>query len=133
MGPKHPESLAEGASAEEIYTAPEIARTRREARLFDDIVSCLERLAKADDLQGIRLYTVWTLTSALHRTLIADIKHNETPTLSRAQLEAARAMLKVLENNPRVLGDRPDAPMKGVRSPAEWAKDWIDKGLAKLG
>ncbi len=104
------QGLAEGVSAEEIYAASEIARTRREARLFDDIVSCLACLVKVDDLKGIRLYTVWTLTSAFHRTLIADIKHNETPTLSRAQLEAARAMLKDLENNLRVLGDRPDAP-----------------------
>ncbi len=23
--------------------------------------------------------------------------------------------------------------MKGVRGPAKWSNDWVDKGLAKLG
>lgn len=125
------QGLSPDAKPEEIYAAAEILRARRDISLFDDLVSCLDRLASDADLWGIRLYTVWTLTSALHRTLIADIKHG-APRLSREQLMRARAMLVKLTQNPRVLADRPDEPLKGVRGPAKWAGDWIQKGLAAL-
>lgn len=124
--------LSEGAGAKDLYAAAEIARSKRDAALFDDIVACLDRLSRQDDLGGIRLHTVWTLTSALHKTLITDVKHREIPSLSREQLLTARATLERLERNPRVLQDRPDAPMMGVRGPAKWARDWIDRGLEKL-
>lgn len=76
----------------------------------------------------MRLHTVWTLTSALHRTLIADHKHG-AQRLTSEQLERARAVLAQLAANPRVLSDRVDAPMQGVRGPAKWANDWIEKAL----
>lgn len=131
LEPVH-KGLAEGASAEEVYAAAEIARTRRDVALFDELVACLDRLAADPDLGGIRLHTVWTLTSALHRTAIAAIKHTEMPLLSREQLLTARAMLDRLVRNPRVEADRPETPTGGVKGPAGWARDWIDKGLAKL-
>ena len=124
--------LGEDASAEEIYAAAEIARSKRDVALFDDLVACLDRLARQDDLGGVRLHTVWTLTSALHKTLLSDVKHGEQPRLSARQLQAAKAMLERLVRNPRVLQDRPDAPLNGVRGPAKWAGDWIEKGLEKL-
>lgn len=124
--------LTEGANPEEIYAAAEIARSRRDLALFDDLVACLDRLARQDDLGGVRLHTVWTLASALHKTVMTDVKHASQPRLSPAQLETAKAMLERLVRNPRVLQDRPDAPLSGVRGPAKWAGDWIDKGLAKL-
>lgn len=123
--------LLPGATPEALYASAEVARARRDVSLFDDLVACLDRLARDDDLLSIRLYTVWTLTSALHRTLIAGIKHAEKPAFSPAQLTAAKKMLAALVQNPRVLADRPDAPMRGIRGPAKWADDWIDTGLAK--
>ena len=65
--------LAPDASASELYAAAEIARARRDPELYDDLVTCLNRLAGDADLGGIRLHTVWTLTSALHRTLVATV------------------------------------------------------------
>jgi hypothetical protein len=123
--------LAPDASASELYAAAEIARARRDPELYDDLVTCLNRLAGDADLGGIRLHTVWTLTSALHRTLVADQKHG-AKTLSPEQLEAGRAMLALLNKNPRVLADKPEAPLKGVRGPAKWAGDWIEKALKAL-
>lgn len=123
--------LSPDAKPEEVYAAAEIIRTRRDIALFDDLVACLDRLAADANLRGIRLHTVWTLTSALHRTLIANIKHG-APRLSREQLMRAEAMLERLMQNPRVLADRPDDPLKGVRGPAKWAGDWIQKGLVAL-
>jgi hypothetical protein len=125
------QGLSPEATPEEVYAAAEILRTRRDSSLFDDLVSCLDRLAGDPDLHGIRLHTVWTLTSALHRTLIADIKHN-TSRLSAEQLMRAQAMLVRLTSNPRVLADRPEEPLKGVHGLAKWANDWIKKGLQKL-
>lgn len=123
--------LLPGAKPEEVYAAAEIARARRDVALFDDLVACLDRLAVHPNLDGIRLYTVWTLTSALHRTLIADIKHGGAQ-LTRTQLEQAQQMLNRLSRNPRVLTDHPGEPLKGVSGPVKWAEDWIRKGLEKL-
>lgn len=123
--------LGEGASADQLYAAAEVARTRRDPALFDDLVACLERLAPDPDLGGVRLHTVWTLTSALHKTLISDIRPGTAPRITPAQLERAQEMLKLLNSNPRVRADRPDDPMKGVRGPTKWAGDWIRKGLAR--
>ncbi|MEX0370016.1 MAG: hypothetical protein AB3N09_05240, partial [Tateyamaria sp.] len=75
MGPVL-QGLAPGAEAEQIYAAAEVLRTRRDPTYFSKIVETLDRLARDPDLTGVRLYTVWTLTSALHKTLIADIKHS---------------------------------------------------------
>lgn len=123
----------ESRDAKALYAAAEIARARRDTKLFDPLVARLDALAREPDLGGIRLHTVWTMTSAVHRTLIADIRDRREPTLTAAQFSRARAMLDRLVVNPRVLADRPDNPMKGVRGPAKWAGDWIAKGLAAQG
>lgn len=121
--------LQPGASAEQVYAAAEIARARRDPVMFDDLIGCLARLADDKNLHGIRLHTVWTLTSAVHRTLIADMQHTARPSLTQKQLKAAAAVLERLVQNPRVLADRPDVPSKGVRGPARNAMAWIEKGL----
>ncbi|MFY0309662.1 hypothetical protein ACFMBG_07165 [Leisingera sp. D0M16] len=121
-----------GASPENLYAAAEVLRTRRDPAHFDKLVGTLDRLAKDPRLEGIRLHTVWTLTSALHKTLIADIKNNKNPSLSSAQLQRAQDALRRLNNNPRVLADRPEDPMKGVRGPAKWANEWIERRLKAL-
>ena len=120
--------LSSDVNAAELYAAAEIARAKRDVTLFEDVVACLDRLGSDAKLSGVRLHTVWTLTSALHRTLIADHKHG-VKRLTTEQLERARAVLAKLVANPRVLSDRVDAPMKGVRGPAKWANDWIEKAL----
>ncbi|TYC67778.1 hypothetical protein FMN63_17180 [Stappia sp. BW2] len=126
------EALRNYKNPKELYAAAEIARARRSPALFDDIVVCLDEVARAPDLKGIRLYTVWTLTKALHMTLVADIKHSPRPVLTRKQLLAADEMLNRLIANDRVQLDRTDDPTKGVQGPAKWSKDWIAKGLARL-
>lgn len=124
--------LKPGARAEEVYAAAEIARARRDPAMFDDLVQCLDRLAADRNLMGIRLHTVWTLTSAVHRTLIADLQHSTQPSLTISQLKAAEAMLERLILNPRVLADRPDMPSKGVRGPAAHAMNWVATGLKQV-
>ncbi len=126
------DSLKPGASANQLYTAAEIIRARRDPQFFDPLVDCLDRLAGDEDLQGVRLHTVWTLTSALHKILIAEFSHKSTSSLTAKQLRAAQAMLDKLIVNPRVILDRPDDPEKGVRGPVKWSVNWIEKGLAKL-
>lgn len=126
------QGLAPGAEAEQIYAAAEILRTKRDPSYFSKLVETLDRLARDPDLTGVRLHTVWTLTSALHKTLIADIKHSGAPQLTKDQLTQAQQMLQRLVKNPRVLTDRPDAPLQGVRGPAKWANDWIARRLKAL-
>lgn len=122
--------LQPAASPEQLYAAAVTLRERRPTALFSDVVACLDRLANDDDLHGIRLNTVWTLVSALHRTLIAAIRDGSTPAIPQAALHEARAMLDRLGRNPRVQNDRPDQPDKGVLGPIKHARAWIDKGLA---
>lgn len=126
------DGLKPGATANQIYAAAVAIRQLRNPQFFDPLVACLDRLANDKDLQGIRLHTVWTLTSALHKILIAEFSHKSSPSLTAGQLRAAMAMLDKLVVNPRVLQDRPDDPEKGVRGPAKWSANWIEKGLVKL-
>lgn len=121
-----------GASASQLYTSAEITRTLRDPQFSDPLVACLNRLADDDDLQGVRLHTVWALTSALHKILVAEFLHKSTSSLTAKQLRTAQAMLGKLVINPRILNDRPDDPQKGVRGPAKWPANWIEKQLAKL-
>ena len=131
LEPVH-DGLKPGATANQVYAAAVVVRTLRDPQFFDPLVACLDRLAGDKDLQGIRLYTVWTLTSALHKILIAEFSHKSTPSLTVTQLRAAQTMLDKLMVNPRVVQDRPDDPDKGVRGPAKWSANWIEKGLVKL-
>lgn len=124
--------LGEEATAEEIYAAAVALRERPTAYLFGDAINCLERLANDKNLKGLRLNFVWTLTSAIHRILLDDIKHSAYPTLQKAELLNADRVLSLLEQNARVQKDRPDNPRKGILGPIKFSKDWISKGLKKL-
>ena len=92
----------------------------------------IDRIASDPKLEDLRYHTVWTLASAVHRTVIAAVKHSDEPKLTKDQLVAARAAMQKLSNNPHVQWDRPDAPNQGIRGPAKHAVTWIDRGLAKL-
>lgn len=121
--------LKPGASAEGLYAAAVTLRERRPTELFGTVIECLDRLAQHDDLEGIRLNTVWTLASAVHLMLIAAIRDGAKPQIQPASLLAAQHTLKRLEQNPRVQSDRPDMPEKGIRGPIKHAYSWIEKGL----
>lgn len=124
------EFLSVKASPEQLFAAATTLRERRPTQFFGDLVSCLERLASDPELHGIRLNTVWALTSALHRILIAAIRDRIQPAIHTDDLKRAAKMLAKLENNPRVQSDRPDNPAKGIRGPIELARKWIDRGLS---
>ena len=117
--------LGPQASASELYAAAEILRERRPTEFVGDLTDCLDRLASDPALKGVRLHTVWTLTSALHRILIAAVRDGVPPPIPEATLASAEAMLDRLEANPRVQGDKPEAPDRGVRCPIRHARRWI--------
>lgn len=121
--------LKPDASPEELYAAAVTLRERRPTELFDDVVECLDRLSAANDLGGVRLNTIWTLTSALHLMLIAAVRDGASPQIPASSLHNAKAMLNRLEQNPRIQTDQPDKPEKGVRGPIKHAQFWIKKAL----
>lgn len=121
--------LTKDASAEQLFAAAVAMRERRPVGLFSELLDCLDRLAESKNLDGIRLNTVWTLTSALHRMLISSVRDGVKPTVPEAELKRAQEVLDKLYINPRVQHDRSDNPDKGVRGPIRFAKAWIDKGL----
>ncbi|MCA0873606.1 hypothetical protein LCL97_22465 [Seohaeicola saemankumensis] len=126
------DGLKPGADPEDVYAAAEILRARREFSMFDDLVSAVDRIASDPVLEGLRYHTVWTLASAVHRTVIAAVKHSDVPQLTGAQLTRARDAMTKLYDNPHVQNDSPDAPNQGIRGPSKYALDWIDRGLAKF-
>lgn len=115
---------------EDLYVAAVAIRERRPTALIPDIVDFLDKLAVEKNLGGYRLNTVWTLTSALHLTLLSAIRDNVPPQPDADTLLKAERMLDVLERNPRVQEDRPDNPVKGIRGPIKHCRSWIKKGLA---
>ncbi|WP_169545343.1 hypothetical protein [Sneathiella aquimaris] len=121
--------LRDGATSAEIYAAAVALRERPMPSLFPDTINCLKRLAEDDNLLGVRLHFVWTLTSAVHKILITDMKHSAESSISKKHLNDAKEILLVLEKNPRVQEDRPDAPKAGIRGPLGHALTWIEKGL----
>ncbi len=125
------DGLRPGADPEDVYAAAEILRARREFSMFDDLVGAVERIASDPELEGLRYHTVWTLASAVHRTVIAAVKHSDVPQLTGAQLTRAQSAMTKLRDNPHVQNDSPDAPNQGIRGPAKYALDWIARGLAK--
>lgn len=125
------DALKVGASKEELYAAAEILRSRRDFTLFNELLSTVERTASSDTLEGNRYRTVWTLASAIHRTVLAAVKHSKVPRLSKKQLSDAQATMWKLYNNLEVQKDQPDDPKKGIRGPSKYAINWIEKGLAK--
>lgn len=124
--------LRDGAKPEEIYGAAVALRERPSVLLFDAAIKCLSNLAQHRSLKGVRLNFVWTLTSAVHKILIVDIKHTTKPSLTKAQLLEAKEVLRQLEQNSSVQNDRPDNPKKGIRGPISYSLNWIEKGLAKI-
>ena len=124
------EFLDPGASPEQLYAAAVTIRERRPTELFDKVIACLDRLAGDKNLGGIRLNTVWTLTSAVHLMLVASIRDGATPSVPTSSLRVAKSTLAKLEQNPRIQGDRPDKPERGVRGPIKHACTWIEKALA---
>ena len=122
--------LTKDASPEEIYIAAVILRESRPIELLEPLLDCLDRLAGSETLAGIRLNTVWTLTSALHRILIASIRDKVGLPLTEAQLRRTQEVLNKLERNSRVQLDSPLNPEHGVRGPINNALKWVEKGLA---
>lgn len=125
--------LSESASPEQLFAAAVNLRERRPTSMLSDLLDCLDRLAAQPELGGIRLNTVWTLTSALHRILIAGIRDGVQPSFDPAELRRAESVLDRLDKNPRVQADRSDAPDKGVRGPIRFAQNWARRGLATAG
>lgn len=121
--------LREDASPEELYAAAVAFRERRPTQLVGTLLDCMERLSNRSDLGDVRLQTVWTLVSALHRTLISAIRDRAEPIIPKDELMRADEILQRLETNPRIQADRPDNPQKGVRGPIKHARSWIKKGL----
>jgi hypothetical protein len=117
------------SSAEELFVAAVTIREKRPVALLPDLIAFLEQISSTNDLGGYRLNTIWTLISALHRTLIACIRDGVEPTPSKETFEKAKRMLVNLDGNVKVQNDRPDNPMKGIRGPAKHALNWVNQGL----
>ncbi|WP_156152368.1 hypothetical protein [Flammeovirga sp. OC4] len=119
--------LNESATPEELYAAAVGIREKRPVSLFPNLIDILDNLSKQEDLGGYRLNTIWTLTSAIHKILISIVRDGVKPIPSKEQLNKCKVMLKRLDNNPRVLADRPDKPMKGIKGPVKYSLDWLKK------
>lgn len=115
----------------ELYAAAVSIRERRPTQLTEVLVEFIDQIAKTNDLGNIRLNTIWTLTSALHLTLLSAIRDGVKPAIQIIVLRKASIALDKLEIHPLVQGDRPDKPMKGVRGPIKHCRSWIEKGLAE--
>lgn len=126
------EGLKFGADPADVYAAAEILRQKRDFSAFDSLIGALDRIASDDQLEGLRFHTVWTLASAVHRTVLAAVKHSKSPKLTRAQLEEAKRTMQKLHGNPHVQSDEPDEPNRGIRGPSNHALNWIGKGLKKF-
>lgn len=122
--------LSLNATPEELYVAAVSIRERRPTSLIPNLVSFLGELAARNDLGGYRLNTIWTLTSALHLSLLSAIRDGVKPIPTSEVLLKAENVLDVLESNPKVQLDRPDKPMKGIRGPIKHCRSWIKKGFA---
>ncbi len=125
------EGLKPGADPADVYAAAVLLRSRRDMAMFDALVECLGRIAAHPKLEDLRYHTVWTLTSAVHLTVIAAVKHSAVPKLSEAQLVAAQNVMNSLLSNEHVRKDRPDNPKAGITGRAVYAKNWIETGLEK--
>lgn len=123
--------LAEGAEADEVYAAAEILRERRDPAAFDALVEAVDRIASHEHLEGLRYHTVWTLASAVHKTVLSAVRNKQSPSLTVDQLHRARAAIVKLRDNPHVQDDMPNAPEAGIRGPCGYAITWIDRGLRK--
>ncbi len=125
------DGLKPGADPADVYVAAEILRTNRDLTFYDVLVAVIARIAAHPKLEGLRYHTVWTLASALHRMTLAAVKHSDVPKVTKDQLGAARNALTLLRDNPHVQLDCPTNPKQGIRGPAGYALNWVDKGLDK--
>lgn len=121
-----------GADPADVYAAAEILRAKRDYSAFDTLIEALDRISSDDELEGLRYHTVWTLASAVHRTVLSAVKHSDQPKLSKGQLEMAKQTMQKLQDNPHVQLDSPGVPNQGIRGPASYALNWIDQGLKKF-
>lgn len=112
-----------------VYVSAEVLRSLRIVEMFDELVGAVGRIASSADLEGLRLKTIWTLASAVHRTLVGAVKHDGAPQLTVQQLRSAEQVMETLIAHPKVQQDRPDDPGKGIRGPSRHALNWIRKGL----
>lgn len=115
------------SSAEELFTTAVSIREKRPPELFPDIIKLLDDLSEDEYLGGFRLNTIWTLTSSIHKILISCIRDNLKPFPTSELLDKAELTLKKLESNQRVISNRPDNPMKGIRGPIKHSLTWIKK------
>ncbi|WP_414728965.1 hypothetical protein [Zhongshania aliphaticivorans] len=117
------------AKPEELYVAAVSIRERRPVSLLPDLIGFLDELSNDRELGGFRLNTIWTLTSAVHLTLISTIRDGVGPKLNLVTLTQAKKMLSKLEKHTKVQSDRPDNPMKGIRGPVKHALNWVNTGI----
>jgi len=125
------DGLKPKANPADVYAAAEILRAKRDTSAFDALIEAVDRIASDAKLEQLRYHTVWTLASAVHRSVLAAVKHTDSPRLSVDQLRRAKGAMKKLHDNPHVQLDRPDQPSRGIRGPAMHALNWIEKGLKK--
>lgn len=123
--------LKKSARPEELYAVAVGIREKRPVSILPDLVSILDDLAGDPMLGGFRLNTVWTLTSAVHKILISCVKDGVEPFPSMDLLDKSEKALKKLNMNPKVLLDRPDDPMRGIRGPIKYSLSWITKAKEK--
>ena len=124
--------LKKSSTPEELYTVAVGIREKRPVSLLPDIVSFLDDLAGDPILGGFRLNTIWTLTSAVHKILISCVKEGVGQFPSMDLLDKSEKALKKLDRNPKVLLDRPDDPMRGIRGPIKYSLNWITKAKEKI-
>ncbi|OCI99577.1 hypothetical protein A6U85_31490 [Agrobacterium sp. 13-626] len=101
-------------SLDELYGAAEFVQERLPLELFPALLDCRGGLSKDPQLGGARLNTVWMLTSAVHKMLIASVRYGAIPSVSREDLTRAASVLVGLGRNKGVLDDRPVKPEKGI-------------------
>lgn len=119
--------LSINSTAEELYATAVSIREKRPAELLPDVVSLLCDLNNSGNLGGFRLNIIWTLVSSVHKILISCVRDGLEPFPSKDTLDKAEITLKKLETHPKVLSDRPDDPLKGIRGPIKHSITWIKK------
>lgn len=124
--------LKKSAKPAELYAVAVAIREKRPVSLLPELISLLDDLAGDATLGGFRLNTIWTLTSAVHKILIACVKDGVEPFPSKDLLDQGESVLKRLNLNPRVKSDRPDDPMRGIRGPIKYSLNWITKAKEKI-
>lgn len=119
--------LKPGVAPDELYLAAVALRERRPVKLIPALVALLADLSADSDLGGYRLNVIWTLTSALHLSLLSAVRDGVRPMPDKETLSLAERMLFQLERHTKVQQDRPDEPLKSIRGPIKHCQAWIKK------